>query len=221
MNYKFETIMAWIMYIKNGIWEVEKRNDYADDPEVIQSKFEDLFENELYREFNDAKHLMAGLYNQIGTIAVFINPEKWEFKVNDNYNNLLAFYNGIYNEFDGKRLCLKINKKGINKSFEKNNGYFDFKEKEDDDYVFVKSIVEGTCKIKAPNVRRLISVLFARPFNYLESANPENFMFMDYNQEEKDEIIKDCEQYDKRINKKKANKKVNIEEEKWGLSHGK
>ena len=48
MNYKFETIMTWIMYIKNGIWEVEKRNDYADDPEVIQSKFEDLFENELY-----------------------------------------------------------------------------------------------------------------------------------------------------------------------------
>ncbi len=213
MNYKFETIMTWIMYVKNGIWNVQKQNDFADDPEVIQSKFEDLFENELYREFNDARHLMPGLYNQIGTIGVFINTDKWEFNVNDNHNNLLSFYNGIYKDFGGKRLCLKTKKRGINKSFDKTNGYFEFREKEDEDYVFVKTIVDGTCKVKSPNVRRMISILFARPFNYLESTNSETFMFMDYGQEERDEIIKDCEQYDKRINKKKANKKVNVDGE--------
>lgn len=220
MNYKFETIMTWITYMKNGIWNVDKRNDYADDPEVIRSKFEDLFENELYREFNDSRHIMPGLYNQVGTVAVFINPETCEFNVNDNYNNLLAFYNGIYKEFEGKRLCLKTKKHGINKTFDIENGYFEFREKEDDDHIFVKSIVEGTCKVKAPNVRRMISILFARQFNYLESTNPETFMFMDYEQEEKDEIIKDCEQYDKRINKKKATKKVSNEEEKWGTRYG-
>ena len=213
MDYKFETIMTWIMYVKNGIWEVIKKNDYAEDPEVVQSKFEDLFFNELVREFDDARHMVPGLCNQIGTIDLFVDRSKYEFKVSDNCNNLLAIYNGIYKEFDGKRLCLKINKRGFNKTFNKDNGYFCFKEKEDDEHIFVKSIVEGTCKVKSPNVRRMISILFARFFKYLEHINEEDFMFMDYSEEEKQEIIKDCEAYDKAINKKKPNKKFNTEEE--------
>lgn len=44
--------------MKNGILNVDKRNDYANDPEVIRSKFEKLFENELYREFNDSRHAL-------------------------------------------------------------------------------------------------------------------------------------------------------------------
>lgn len=213
MNYKFETIMTWITYVRNGIWEVEKKNDCVEDPECIRSRFEDLFFNELVREYNDATHLIYGLYNQVGTIAVFINPQKHEFHVNDNYNNLLSIYHGIYKEFDGKKLCLNTKKHGFNNSFDKENGYFKFLEKEDDSFVSVKSIVDGNCKIKAPNVRRMISILFARPFNYLESINPETFMFMDYSEEEKEEIIKNCEQYDKRINKKKTAKKAGPEEE--------
>ena len=213
MNYKFETIMTWITYVRNGIWEVEKKNDCVEDPECIRSRFEDLFFNELVREYNDATHLIYGLYNQVGTIAVFINPQKHEFHVNDNYNNLLSIYNGIYKEFDGKKLCLNTKKHGFNNSFDKENGYFKFLEKENESFVSVKSIVDGTCKIKAPNVRRMISILFARPFNYLESINPETFMFMDYSEEEKEEIIKNCEQYDKRINKKKTAKKAGPEEE--------
>ena len=45
MNYKFETIMTWITYVRNGIWEVEKKNDCVEDPECIRSRFEDLFFN--------------------------------------------------------------------------------------------------------------------------------------------------------------------------------
>ena len=59
----------------------------------------------------------------------------------------------------------------------------------------------------------MISILFARFFKYLEHINEEDFMFMDYSEEEKLEIIKDCEAYDKAINKKKPNKKFNTEEE--------
>ena len=96
MNYKLETIMTWIMYVKNGIWEVIKKNDYADNPEVVQSKFEDLFFNELVREFDDARHMIPGLCNQIGTIDLLIDRSKYEFRVSDSYNNLLSIYNGIY-----------------------------------------------------------------------------------------------------------------------------
>lgn len=213
MNYKFETIMSWITYVRNGVWEVDKRNNYSDDPEVVKNKFEELFQHELIREFNDATHLMYGLHNQIGTIAVFISPDKNEFHVNDNYNNLLSYYNGIFKEFNGKRLCLNTKKHGLNKTYDRNNGYFEFREKEDEDFVFVKSIVEGTSNNKSPNIRRMISLLFSRTFNYMESTNPETFMFMDYSPEEKEQIILECKQYDKSINKKKPNKKVKDEEE--------
>ena len=213
MKFKFETIMTWIANVRNGIWNVEKKNNYSEDPEVIQSKYEELFQNKLIREFNDATHLMYGLHNQIGTIDVFISPDKNEFHVNDNYNNLLSYYNGIYKEFEGKRFCLNTRKHGLNRAYDRENGYFELHEKEDEDHVFLKSIVEGTSNNKSPNVRRMISILFARTFNYLESTNPETFMFMDYSPQEKDKIIQDCKQYDKGINKKKPNKKVTNEEE--------
>lgn len=96
MNYKFETIMAWITYMKNGIWNVDKRNDYAENPEVVRSKFEELFENELYREFNDSRHIMPGLYNQVGTVAVFINPETCEFNVNDNCGQADNYHHAVH-----------------------------------------------------------------------------------------------------------------------------
>ncbi len=213
MNYKFETIMTWIMYVKNNIWKVKEKEDYKPNPEIIRDKFEALFQHELLREFNDCNHSISGLYAQVGTITVFVNPDKHEFNVSDNYNNLMSIYNGIYNSFDGKKLCLNTKRRGFKWSYHPFERYFVFREEEDDTFVFVESIVNGTCKSNAPNVRRLISLLFSRSFNYLESTNPEAFMFMDYSDEEKEEIIKECEQYDKRINKKKAAKKVSNEEE--------
>ena len=213
MNYKFETIMTWIMYVRNGIWEIDNHGKYKPDASTIRDKFEALFLNELIREYNDCKHTMVGLHSQIGSVTVFINPEKLEFKVGDNYNNLLAFYHGIYESCSGKKLCLNIIKHGMDKSYIPEAGYFQYREHEDEEYVYVESVVNGTCKSNAPNVRRLISILFARHFEYLESTNPETFMFMDYSKDEKEEMIKDCEQYDKRINKKKALKKAGPEEE--------
>ena len=213
MNYKFETIMTWVTYLRNGIWEINEDNDYVDDPEVVKSKYEDLFFVELLKEFNDARHLIQGLYTQVSTFTVFINPNKHEFKVNDNYNLLRNIYNGIFKEYDGKRLCLKVNKHGFNKTFKTDNGYFEFRDREDDEHVFIKSIVEGTCNVSTPNVRRMISLLYARQFQYLESTNPNDFMFMDYFGEEREEMIKDCEQYDKWINKKKQTKKVMVDNE--------
>ena len=104
--------------------------------------------------------------------------------------------------------------RGVAWVFDKSGDYaHEFREKEDEDFVFVKSIVEGTSNNKSQNVRRMISLLFSRTFNYMESTNPETFMFMDYSPEEKEQIILECKQYDKSINKKKPNKKVKDEEE--------
>ena len=55
-----------IMHVKTGFWEVEKRNDYADDKELVKSKYEDIFKNELIRECYDATHVGNGLYKYIG-----------------------------------------------------------------------------------------------------------------------------------------------------------
>ena len=212
MNYKFETIMSWIMYYKNKVWEVEGNNECVKDPRFIKDKFEDLFFNELVREFNDSRHLLTGLYDKIGTITVFINPEKVAFRAMDNYNVLLAIYNGIYGVFDGKRLCISTKEKGLKREGSSRN-YFSFQETDSDDFVSVYSIVTGACKSGCPNVRRLISILFARQFQYLESINSETFMFMDYSAEEKEKIIEDCENYDKILNKKKSKKDVGPIEE--------
>ena len=58
----------------------------------------------------------------------------------------------------------------------------------------------------------MISILFARFFKYLEHINQEDFMFMDYSEEEKQEMIDECEAYDKAINKKKSPRVFNTEE---------
>lgn len=206
--------MSWITNVNAGVWEVEKRNDYAEDPDVIINKFEELFLNELVREFNDTRQLMSGLYNQIGTITVFINPEKNHFKVIDNYNNLLAYRNGIYNTFNRKMLCINTKLHGLKSSYDCERHYFEFREKEDDEWVSLFSIVNGYSIGNFPNVRRMINVLFSRQYQYLESTNPETFMFMDYSEEEKQQMIEDCERYDKIINKKKSKKDVGpLEEE--------
>lgn len=212
MYYKFETIMTWMMYIKTNIWKIDKENKYAKDPELVKSKYEELFLNELVREYNDCTHTIYGLYQQISTITLFVNTEKKVLTAADNYNTLMAFYNGIYSSFEGKKLCLNIKKHGMNKSYDPNQGYFQFREKENEEFVFVESIVSGTCTVSSSNIRRLISVLFARTFEYLISSNPEDLMFIDYSPEEKEQMIKDCDQYDKRINKKKATKKKYGEE---------
>ena len=75
MNYKFETIMTWIMYVRNGIWEIDNHGKYKPDASTIRDKFEALFLNELIREYNDCKCTMVGLHFQIGGVTVFIKEE--------------------------------------------------------------------------------------------------------------------------------------------------
>ena len=206
MNYKFEPIMSWLMYIRLGIWNVGTTNHYADDPDVVIGRYRDLFKNELMREYNDCKHTVYGLGNQIGTISVFINPDKNKFAVSDNYNNLMSFYNGVYKEFDGMKLCIDTKAKGLDTT-----NYFKFLKEEDERYISIRSIVEGKCNNNSANVRRIISIMFSRGFQYLESTNPEAYMFMDYDVDEKEKMIKECEDYDKWINKKKEKKDVVLE----------
>ena len=185
MNYRYETIMSWIMYVKNGIWEIDKRNNYSSDGEFVAAKFNALFKIELERECHDSFHFMANPYKNFGSITVFINPVEQRFTVLDGYNNLEAFYEGIYGNFDGWMICLDTKARGFKSE------YFSFRPEESDRFVSLKSIVEGKAK-KCPNVRRVISMLFARQWPYLESINQEDYAFMDYEGEEKEELIKEC-----------------------------
>lgn len=202
MNYKFETLMSWIKYYQSGIWDVVQRDDCVNDSESIRSKFQDIFKNELAREYNECAHLMLGVYSQFGPLTVFVNTQEHKFKVIDNYNILLSIYNGIYGVFDGKILCLNTKHHGYN------GRYFEYKDKEDDDYVSIYSIVTGECKNTSPNVRRMISILFSRPFRYIENVNPEDFMFMDYSEEEKESTIKDIKN---NLELTKRGRRINID----------
>ena len=156
---------------------------------------------------------MQGLNNQIGSIAVFINKNNASFIVKDNFNNLSCYISGIYKEFDGKRLASNIHKKGYYKHYTNDEGYFSFVDKEDNDFVFVKSIVKGKTKNKSLNINRLIRILFERSFVYLESLNPEEMMFLDYDSDEKESMIKECELYDKKYNKRRPKKEAKNDEE--------
>ena len=78
------------------------------------------------------------------------------------------------------------------------NRYFKYCKQEDDRYISLKSIVEGNCKNSSQNLRRLISILFSRYFKYIENTNPEQKVFMDYSDEKKEVIYKECENYDGR-----------------------
>ena len=207
MNYNFETIMSWIMYMKTGIWEIQTENDYHKDPDLVINKFEELFKNEIAREVNDGVHSMFNVHKHIGTISVRINPETISYKVYDNYNTLMCIYNGIYGEFDGLKLCLDTKAHGFSSADVR---YFKFCEIEDDRFVSIKSIVLGTTKNKSPNARRMISILFSRPFQYSESTNPEQKMLMDYSEEEKAVIFQECLNYD---GKKLSKNNNNSEEE--------
>ena len=195
MNYRYETIMTWIMYVKNKIWQVDKNNNYAEDGEVVVNKYNDLFKRELERECNDSLHFMANQYKHLGTISVFIKPDEFVFNVSDCYNNLLCYYNGIYKTFNEKMVCLDTEARGYNAK------YFVLCE-ENDRYVSLKSIVEGNAK-RCPNVRRVISMLYARQWPYIENINPDDFMFMDYSEEEKEELVRDCKRCEPLPPKKK------------------
>ena len=182
-----------ISYLRLGIWELERRRGFSDDPELIKDKFNDIFKHELLMEYNDVAHKMFSLYSLQNTITVFIDRETNRMIVADGYNTLKSIYNGIYETYDGKRLALNVNTKGLHQH------YFEYKEKEDDEYVFVRSIIEGTANRNNSNIRRLISALCGRQFKYLESINIENYMFLDYSSKEKEQIIKDCEAFEKNI----------------------
>ena len=199
MNYKFQTLMAMIMYVKTGFWKVEKRNDYAEDKELVKSKFEDIFKNELVRECYDATHVGNGLYKYIGTVTIFGDFKNNHFKVVDNYNTLLSLYNGIYRTFEGKKLCLDTKAHGLRTE------YFKYCETEGGQYTSIESIVNGTCEY-TPNVRRMISILFSRDFQYLENYNPDQFMFFDYSEEEKEKIVKESKKFYEKPTKKKITK---------------
>ena len=183
-----------LSYVRLGIWELERRRGFSDDPEPIRDKYNDIFKHELLMEYNDVTHKMFSLYSLQNTITVFIDRKTNRMIVADGYNTLKSIYNGIYETYDGKRLALNINTKGLHQH------YFEYKEKEDDEYVFVKSIIEGTVSRNNPNIRRLISALCGRQFKYLESINIEDFMFLDYSSKEKEQIIKDCEAFEKKYN---------------------
>lgn len=201
MNYNSEPLMSWIMYVKNGVWEVVTPTDCAGDPESIIDLYEELIKNEFVRECNEAVHSMFNVYKRFGPISVVINPERMTYSVYDNYNNLMRIYNGIFMEFDGLKLCLDTKAHGFPNV---GNRYFKYSKEEDDRYVSLKSIVEGTSKNGSQNVRRMISILFTRFFQYIESTNPEQKVFMDYTDEEKEQILKECINYDGKPRGKKG-----------------
>lgn len=187
MDYRMGTFMSWITNIKTGVWTINKKEE-LNNKELIKERFEHLFKNEIVRECNDCRHFMVGIYRFIGTFNLFVNVQKNIFEVSDSYNNLLTIFYGIYDSVDGQKLCLDTKIHGFDVK------YFDYREKEDDRYVFVQSVVNGTCK-PSVNVRRLISALFERNFQYMISCEPEEYMLMDCTLEEKEQIVGRCKKY--------------------------
>ena len=195
MNYNYEPIMSWIMYVKTGLWEVSAIDKCVENPDVIIEKFEELFKNEIVRECNDYVHSMFNVHKRFGPITLHINTNLMRYIVFDNYNNLMSFYNGIYKEFSGCKLCLDTKGHGFPDG---EHRYFKYCKEEDDRYVSIRSIVEGTCKNNSQNVRRMISILFTRNFRCIEDTNVEQKLFMDYTDEEKETIFNECMNYDEK-----------------------
>lgn len=201
MNYNSEPIMSWITYVRTGVWNVVTNSEAADDPDLIIDKFEELMKNEFVRECNEAVHSMFNVYKRFGPISVVINTERGTYSVYDNYNNLMCWHNGIYKEYNGMKLCLDTEAHGFPSVGIR---YFKYCKEEDNRYVSLRSIVDGTCNNGSQNVRRLVSILFTRFFQYIESTNPEQKVFLDYTDEEKVEIFKVCVNYDGKPRGKKS-----------------
>ena len=171
-----------------SIWIIETSNDrFLNSEEETIRMFSDLYRNELVREANYESEINP--YNGIGYISIHISGgDKECLLAKDDYGYLCCYWEGIYGSF-GKR------KLGFNKKLHGFNGeYFKYIEKEDEDYIFVSSIVNGRVD-RAPNVKRLINALFLRPQPYIEQYDRKDLMFWDYSESEKDEILKECRKY--------------------------
>lgn len=188
MTIKYAPIMTWMRYIEMNIWMISVHEQkYEDTEEEVIQKFTDLFKNELIRE--GSSEIDINPYKGIGYISIHLcDGEKGRLLARDNYGYLQCYWQGIYGSF-GKR------KLGFNRKLHGFNGeYFKYIEKEDDDYIFVSSVVNRRMD-QSPNVKRLINALFMRPQPFVEQYSKKDMMFWDYSESEKKEILKECYKY--------------------------
>lgn len=185
MTIKYAPIMTWMRYLEMNIWSIKVSNPkYYNSEEEIIKKFNDLYKNELVREGNS--DLDINPYKGVGEIT--IHSVGTTFTANDYYGYLACYWRGIYGNIGKKKLGFAMCLRGFDKE------YFKFIENEDDDYIFVESVVNGK-NIHYPNVRRLINALFMRPQPYFECFDQREFAFWEYSPSERKEMIKECKKY--------------------------
>ena len=184
MEFGYATIMTWMKYLDLRYWHIKETKLFTE--EEIISKFNDLFKNELARE--GTSDYAFNPYKGIGYMTLSFDKKTKKFIVDDKCGYMTCFYSGINDSINGKKLALNKNIHGFN------SNYFKFVNKEDDEFVFVRSVVEGKCKF-TPNIRRLINALYLRQQPICEQFKRREVMFLDYSDEEKEEIIKESQRY--------------------------
>lgn len=184
MEFNFAPIMTWIKYLQLGNWRIINEKKYSENE--ILTKFNDLFRNELAREGNS--NFAFNPYKGIGYMSLSFNSDDGTYFVKDDYGYLTCFYVGICKGIGNKKL-------GLNKKIHGfYSNYFKFVDKEDEDYVFLTSIINGNCE-STPNVIRMINILFLRQQPIYEEFNKKITIFRDYDVAEKEEILRECHKY--------------------------
>ena len=176
--------MTWVNYLKIGILKLVDTPLVIDDSELILNRFNSLFKDELKREANTGLGHGNNPYDGIGNIYVSLNSDRKSFLVEDIYKYLPVFYSGIYEEIDGKMLCLNIKEQGLNKN------YFEYRNKETKEWISIKSIVNGNAPINT-NVQRMINILFNRQLPFFAKYRSKDILFIDYSDKERKEILEE------------------------------
>ena len=186
MDINFATIMSWCLYLKTGIWKLEGTPLLINEEQLTIDRFTELFRNELKRENNLGYGLGNNPYQGIGNIYVSLDTDKKTFLVEDIYKYLSCYYSAIYEEIEGKVLCLNINEHGLN------GNYFEYRNKETKEWASIKSIINGNAPANT-NVKRMINILCIRELPFFVKYTSREIMFIDYNDEEKAKILEELQ----------------------------
>lgn len=184
MVFNYATVMTWMKYLQFGFWKINNQKQYDEDEIIL--KFNDLFRNELARE--GLTNFGINPYKGIGYMTLTFDKKEGCFFVDDKYGYMTCFYLGLYKNHGAKKLALNKKAHGFYAN------YFKYVEKEDENYVFLSSIINEECKL-TPNIKRMINILYLRQQPICENFDRKEFMFIDYKDDEREEIIRECQKY--------------------------
>ena len=183
-EFRYETLMGMAMYVKLGIWKPNSHVDTPPTKEEIIAIFQRAFLLTLAKEASGSFGFNPN--GSIASIDVREDPNGLNYEVECTRNSLTCLLEGLWGSIGGENLCLDIEGMGIH------HDYFRYLPESGDRYVAVADILNGSAP-NAPNVRRFITMLCARPFTYQAHLEDERGIgLLDYPEELRRQTILDA-----------------------------